>query len=68
MNTNHLIAILVGILVLWFTDMMPFYPTSNPLIPMTFPDHILLTLNNDGPASAVLTGVRETFQSRYALC
>ena len=27
------------------------------------PDHILLTLYNDGPASAVLTAVRETFQT-----
>ena len=32
------------------------------------PDHILLTLYNDGPASAVLVAARITFQSRYILC
>ena len=32
------------------------------------PDHILVTLYNDGPASAVLIAARITFQSRYILC
>ena len=38
------------------------------IIPMQSSEDILLTLYIDGPASAVLTTARETFQSRYALC
>ena len=41
---------------------------SLPVLKLPRLENILVTLYNDGPASAVLVAVRTTFQSRYVLC